>query len=408
MGTLGNWKSAADYQAWKAANPLVAALATNKIWLTDPLTFFFPTSTHNAVVQGEWSRLTDNSGPVYSGTVQYLGGSYKTNTDNAIKAISWVSNVDIKPAANIASADLKFVGVKDFVNTSTTPKSAVAGRADFPGDNPKPGGGHESYIWLNTTGNVGAPANQKLGGYQLYTILHELGHAVGLAHPHQTTGGSTLLPSSLNDERYTVMSYNINKGDYTGGHPLGPMALDIAALQAMYGARATPTEDNVYKLMDLSSATRIDTKTGTYEVAKAWYCIWDTGGTDQIVYNGSRDCTIDLRQATLKNEEAEAGFSRRWTAYMEVLRSLPTSGSTPSGSKRPTAGAAMTTSRVTAMITNFSAVAAKMSWMAGWGRTRWWVAQIVTHTSCAPKRAESTRSRNSPLSNPPTTMTRSS
>jgi hypothetical protein len=303
MGTLGNWKSAADYQAWKAANPLVAALATNKIWLTDPLTFFFPTSTHNAVVQGEWSRLTDNSGPVYSGTVQYLGGSYKTNTDIAIKAISWVSNVDIMPATNIASADLKFVGVSDFVNK--TSKKAVAGRADFPGENTKPGGGHESYIWLSTAGNK--PENQKLGGFQLYTIMHELGHALGLAHPHDTGGGSTKLPSSLDNERYTIMSYNV-VADSAAGHPVGPMALDIAALQTMYGARAAATGNNVYELKDPSSASLIDTATGTYKIAKAWYCIWDTGGTDRIVYNGMLNCTIDLRQATLKNEEGGGGF----------------------------------------------------------------------------------------------------
>lgn len=36
--------------------------------------------------------------------------------------------------------------------------------------------------------------------------------------------------------------------------------------------------------------------------------IWDTGGTDRIVYNGGRDTTIDLRAATLDYEVGGGGF----------------------------------------------------------------------------------------------------
>ena len=28
-----------------------------------------------------------------------------------------------------------------------------------------------------------------------------------------------------------------------------------------------------------------------------WQCIWDTGGTDTIVYDGRKNATIDLRAA---------------------------------------------------------------------------------------------------------------
>ena len=36
-------------------------------------------------------------------------------------------------------------------------------------------------------------------------------------------------------------------------------------------------------------------------------CIWDAGGTDEIVYNGVRDVTIDLRAATLDNTPTGGG-----------------------------------------------------------------------------------------------------
>lgn len=59
--------------------------------------------------------------------------------------------------------------------------------------------------------------------------LHEIGHAIGLAHPHE---GARILVESLDNTSQTVMSYNGRLVD------LGP--LDVQAIQAMYGADITP------------------------------------------------------------------------------------------------------------------------------------------------------------------------
>ena len=64
------------------------------------------------------------------------------------------------------------------------------------------------------------------GGYAFYTLVHEFGHGMGLSHPHDNGGGSTILPGvfgafdsygayDLNQGVYTVMSYN-------PGWPLDP------------------------------------------------------------------------------------------------------------------------------------------------------------------------------------------
>ena len=147
------------------------------------------------------------------------------------------------------------------------------------------------------------------GGYSFAVILHELGHAHGVAHPHDTGGGSEVMLGvtastgsygvyDLNQGVYTVMSYN----DAWDLHPDGPSsfsiaginngwsgtlgAFDIAVLQARYGAHDLNTGDNVYELTD--------------NVDDAYYqTIWDTGGTDTIAYNGSLDAHIDLLAATL-------------------------------------------------------------------------------------------------------------
>ena len=66
------------------------------------------------------------------------------------------------------------------------------------------------------------------GSFGFQTILHELGHAMGLEHPWE--GGITL-NSAIDDQWHTVMTYN---SSYPYTDHLG--TLDVAALQAQYGA----------------------------------------------------------------------------------------------------------------------------------------------------------------------------
>jgi serralysin len=156
----------------------------------------------------------------------------------------------------------------------------------------------------------------KKGGFGFDTILHELGHALGLAHPHDDGGGSTVFPgvtpgdsadkgsNNLNQGMFTVMTYN--HGWETGlglpgttdfGWVSSPMAFDIAAIQDLYGANTN------YK--DSSTTYRLGHVSGQPNDLS---CIWDTGGTDTFRYDGSYAAKIDLREATLKNEAGGGGF----------------------------------------------------------------------------------------------------
>ncbi|WP_297619746.1 M10 family metallopeptidase, partial [uncultured Roseicyclus sp.] len=154
------------------------------------------------------------------------------------------------------------------------------------------------------------------GGFGFATILHEIGHGLGLAHPHDTGGGSTVMNGvgspfndlgdfDLNQGIYTTMTYN--EGWQTAPHgvtpSLGygyqgtPMALDIAVLQATYGANmATNAGNDSYVLPSVNAA-------GTFYTA-----IWDAGGTDTILHNGSAAAVIDLRAATLTYAPGGGGF----------------------------------------------------------------------------------------------------
>jgi len=147
------------------------------------------------------------------------------------------------------------------------------------------------------------------GGYSFAVILHEFGHAHGIAHPHDNGGGSEVMLGvtgadslgifDLNQGVYTVMSYN----DGWQNHPDGPhnftianldhgwsgslSAFDIAILQLRYGVSAYAEGDDIYTLRDVNEQ-------GTY-----YQTIWDSAGIDAIAYDGERDAQIDLLAATL-------------------------------------------------------------------------------------------------------------
>lgn len=130
-------------------------------------------------------------------------------------------------------------------------------------------------VWLNPS------VTDLSSGTQGYTtLIHEIGHSLGLKHSFEAESGFPTIDSSLDDTHYTVMSYT----DYEGAGfvftdignnqfsiqavaPTTPMLYDILAAQYLYGTNTT---------------TRTGDDTYTFTTNSELKTIWDAGGTDTI------------------------------------------------------------------------------------------------------------------------------
>lgn len=146
--------------------------------------------------------------------------------------------------------------------------------------------------------------NLSYGSYDFTTIIHELGHTIGLDHPGAYNGGSPTYAANaeyLQDSlQYTVMSYfdAENTGAFFAGiQPSTPLLHDIAAAQLLYGANMhARTSNTVYGFNSNAdrAAFHIDTPS-----EKVVFAIWDAGGSDTLDLSGySPASTINLNQMT--------------------------------------------------------------------------------------------------------------
>ena len=134
------------------------------------------------------------------------------------------------------------------------------------------------------------------------TVLHEVGHGLGLGHPANYSGTESppFLPVEDDSIDLTVMSYF--EGDYAHSStnaPVTPMLYDIAAIQYLYGANKQTHNGNDTHF--INENTPINT-------------IWDGGGVDTLDSQSfNQNAILDLREG--KDYVTSVSGKHLWIAF---------------------------------------------------------------------------------------------
>lgn len=160
-----------------------------------------------------------------------------------------------------------------------------------------------SDVFIRTPESNWTNAWLNFGGYGVTTVIHEVGHALGLSHPGAYNGaGATTYESQAeyaqDSNQYSLMSYwgdeETSNQPFVGGivdwstgfynYPHTPMVHDILAVQRAYGADPTTrSDDTVYGWNSTAGKAVYDFSQNLFPILT----IYDAGGNDTIDMSGA-------------------------------------------------------------------------------------------------------------------------
>ncbi len=149
----------------------------------------------------------------------------------------------------------------------------------------------DAYVYLDNVEWRGQNMNLAPGTEGYETLLHELGHALGLKHPFETIGDNAAQLTAEDNTAYTLMSYTDVGGPYSTYQPY-----DVAALNWLYGGdglRGALGINSTAGGRYITGTSGADTLTGTAANDKlegdGGNDMIDGGaGTDTAVFRGAR------------------------------------------------------------------------------------------------------------------------
>ena len=244
----------------KSGNVYTDAMLGDYKWATTTLTYSFPTSA---------SFYGSPYGNGETGSFGVLNTAQQNAAKAALAAYAAVANITFTQVTESSSkhADIR-MAASDRPSTAWAyfPTTAAEG-----GD-----------AWFNKSS--GYYSNPVKGNYAYTTFLHEIGHSLGLEHPHENG-----MPVERDSMEFTVMSYRSYTGaPLTGyvneswGFAQSLMQLDIAAIQQLYGANFTTNSGNtVYTWSPTTGEMSVNgVGQGAPGGNRIFMTVWDGGGVD--------------------------------------------------------------------------------------------------------------------------------
>jgi serralysin len=143
------------------------------------------------------------------------------------------------------------------------------------------GNGNFQGVDLNLNLDSVSTTSLPLGSYSFGTMLHEVGHTLGLAHPGDYNAGPGVNITFENSaqfkqdgSRVSIMSYF----DDFAYNPNTMMLADIYALQQLYGVNTTTRTGNTVYGFNSTAGDAYNLSLNT----PAAFCIWDSNGIDTL------------------------------------------------------------------------------------------------------------------------------
>jgi serralysin len=171
-------------------------------------------------------------------------------------------------------------------------------------------------VYINNLPSAGQLTGVVPGSNAWSTLIHEIGHAIGLKHPGSYNAGEparppaadeVVLPKAEDSESYTLMSYTT--------HPQKIERVDLAiydrlTLTYLYGAKPQNTGDDTYKLTDADGR---------------WQKMWvDNSGTDTIDASAvTTAVTIDLTPSSFSSigtlTDGTTATNKNFSMYVDTM-----------------------------------------------------------------------------------------